>query len=62
MNPDTTLKMIETHARELRAARHMRDVWIAQARHDGISIRRIAEAAGVSHMTVVNIAKRVTNG
>lgn len=39
-------------------ARTRRDALIIQARRAGLPVRAIAEFAGISHMTVLNIVKR----
>jgi transposase-like protein len=55
---DTRLEQIAQIARTLEATRRRRDRMIIKARNEGASLRTIADAAGISHQTVFNIARK----
>lgn len=55
---DVALRSITGHTRRIAAATEARDRAIRAARDQGVSLRVIAEAAGVTHQTVQNILDR----
>ncbi len=50
-----TLKLAQECAEAARQAQDQRDQFIRQASADGASLREIADAVGLSHMTVKRI-------
>jgi hypothetical protein len=55
---EVALRSIAGHAKRIAAATEARDRAIRAARAQGVSLRTIAEAAGINHQTVQNIIDR----
>jgi transposase-like protein len=57
MTPQTRLSL-QRHGANARKARELRDQAIIDAHEDGMSLRVIAEAVGLSHTAIARIVKK----